>query len=89
MSTEIKSINDMVEQGGSIVDSAAAFKSKVEEIYNLYDNLKEKWTGEKSDEYKKKIDELRDPLMLITNSIATQGGAVEAAAEAIKKFERS
>lgn len=86
--TNIKSLNNLVEQGGSIVDLAKDFGKTIDDIYALYDVLRERWTGEKSDEYKKKIDELRDPLKVIIGTVSRQGEAVQSAGEAFQKFER-
>ena len=88
-STEINSLSRMAEQGGDILATSKDFGKTIKEIYDLYDALKDRWTGEKSDEYKKKIEELRDPLKIITGTIEVQGGAVQAAGEALQKFERA
>ena len=87
-STEINSLSRMAEQGGDIAASSKDLGKTINEIYDLYDALKDKWTGEKSDEYKKKIEELRDPLKVIIGTIGVQGAAVQAAGEALQKFER-
>jgi uncharacterized protein YukE len=88
METNLSSIGEMQNQGSSIVGLAKDFGSTVNEIYYLYDALRESWTGEKSDEYKRKIEELRDPLKVIIGTVEHQGTAVENAAEAFQKFER-
>lgn len=88
MSTEINSISGMTEQGGDIAGSAVEFKKTIDDIYDLYGTLKDSWTGMKADEYKKKIEELKEPLMTITGTIGGQGEAVEAAGKILDKFER-
>lgn len=89
MSTNINSIGELVDQGENITLLAKEFERTIDEIYDLYNNLRGEWTGEKSDEYKRKIDELHDPLKIITSTVNKQGSAVQAAGEAFQKFERS
>ena len=89
MATNINSIGELVDQGETITSLAEDFDRTIDEIYDLYNNLREKWTGEKSDEYKRKIEELHDPLKIITSTVGKQGSAVQAAGEALQKFERS
>ncbi|MBR6133175.1 MAG: WXG100 family type VII secretion target [Bacilli bacterium] len=88
MGTNITSLGEMQNQGNDIVNLAQEFGSTVDEIYYLYDALRESWTGEKSDEYKRKIEELREPLKVIIDTVKRQGSAVGAAAEAFQKYER-
>jgi uncharacterized protein YukE len=89
MGTTINNINELATQGGDVVTISEDFKKTVETIYELYDALRDKWTGEKSDEYKTKIEKLREPLQIIISTVGRQGSAVQAAAEALQKFERS
>ena len=61
---------------------------KGSEGYWLEDYADTLYTNTKGKYYKKKIEELRDPLKVIIGTIGVQGAAVQAAGEALQKFER-
>lgn len=89
MSTNINNLADLTNQGETVVSLAGDFSRTIEEIYDLYNNLSTKWTGQKAEEYKRKIEELHEPLNIIIGTIKKQGSAVQAAGEALQRFERS
>ena len=87
--TSIKSFSELKKQGENISDSSRDFIATTKSIYELYDELNAKWTGEKANEYKGKIEKLREPLEIISNVIGTQGEAISEEAQDYERFERS
>ncbi len=87
--TTINNITNLQKQGESVTDSSTDFIKTIKNIYEVYDELNEKWSGEKATECKNKIEKLREPLNIIAEAIGSQGNAVAEAAQEFERFERS
>mgnify|MGYP002620662716 CR=1 FL=1 len=87
--TTINSLTNLKKEGESITDSSNDFIKTIKNIYEVYDELNEKWSGEKATEYKNKIEKFREPLNVISEAIGSHGDAVAEAAQEFERFERS
>ena len=62
----------LIEDSNNTLDEIEYITQTINKIYETFDTLKASWTGEKSDEYKKTLEEFREPLKTMCR-LSTQG----------------